>query len=106
MQQARLLYLPINNVPSANFIVTGKVFEYIAVIRPILCIGPKESELKEILKGNYCTFNDKSAIKAQILSVAKNTLVDNPLDIDNFHPKKPHQTTRSIARKIDGYYPK
>jgi glycosyltransferase involved in cell wall biosynthesis len=87
MQQARLLYLPINNVPSANYIVTGKVFEYMAVSKPILCIGPKESELKEILKGSYCTFGDKSAIKAQILSVANNTLVDKLIEIDNFSRK-------------------
>ncbi|MFP5471496.1 MAG: glycosyltransferase family 4 protein [Bacteroidia bacterium] len=50
MQNARLLYLPINNVPSAKFILTGKLFEYLAVKKPILCIGPKDGDAAIIIK--------------------------------------------------------
>ena len=35
-------------------ILTGKIFEYLATNCPILAIGPKNSELNEILTVNKC----------------------------------------------------
>ena len=48
--QADVLYLPINDVPSAKGILTGKIYEYLALKTPILCIGPKDGDAAEIIK--------------------------------------------------------
>lgn len=47
---AGVLYLPINETPNAQFIVPGKLFEYLASERPILGIGPANGDSAEIIK--------------------------------------------------------
>jgi len=49
LASAKLLYLPVNNTPNARIIQTGKIFEYLASGRPILCIGPPEGEAAKII---------------------------------------------------------
>ena len=87
MQQACLLYLPINNVPSAKFIITGKVFEYLAVNKPILCIGPEGSELATILGNSFCSFNDKQAVKEIIIKAYQNKNNTTEINIHQFTRK-------------------
>lgn len=50
LQSAQVLLLPLNNTPNAKGIVTGKLFEYLAVRRPVLCIGPEDGDAADILK--------------------------------------------------------
>lgn len=47
---ASVLLLSINDVPMAKGIITGKIFEYIAIDNPILCIGPVDGDAAAILK--------------------------------------------------------
>jgi len=49
MKSAALLLLCINNVPDADGIVTGKIYEYIAAHRPVLGIGPVCGDAGRIL---------------------------------------------------------
>lgn len=49
IQHSELLILLVDESPHACDIVPGKLFEYIAVKRPILAIGPQQSEVGEIL---------------------------------------------------------
>lgn len=48
-------------------IIPGKVFEYIVSERPIVAIGPKESDFAEIITGtntgNFFIYNEKEALK-------------------------------------------
>ena len=76
MASASVLYLSINNVPSSKCIITGKVFEYFALDIPVLCIGHRDGDLKDIVGDSYCGFEDEEKIKKVILSYFKgdNTL--------------------------------
>lgn len=68
MQSAsQVLLLFINNTPNAKGILTGKIFEYLASGRPILCIGPENGDAAHILKethaGQTASFEDKEKMK-------------------------------------------
>lgn len=49
-----MLLLLINQTPNRQGIVTGKLFEYLATGRPILCIGPVDGEAAAILRECDC----------------------------------------------------
>ena len=52
-------------------IIPGKLFEYMASNRPILAIGPKQSDVEDILNetntGEYFHYDDYTNIKSVIL---------------------------------------
>lgn len=53
-------------------IIPGKVFEYMVSERPIVAIGPKDSDFAEMITstntGNFFMYNEKERLKATILS--------------------------------------
>lgn len=51
MQRARVLLLSLNDAPNARGILTSKLFEYLAVGRPILAVGPDDGDAARVLKG-------------------------------------------------------
>ncbi len=65
-----VLLLLINQTPNAELILTGKVFEYLAAKRPILCIGPAKGDASEIIRethsGHMFGFEEKDSLKSQI----------------------------------------
>lgn len=67
---SRVLYLSVNDTPNVKGIMTGKVFEYLAVKRPILCVGPEDGDAAEVLKntgvGLISSFTDLSKLKENI----------------------------------------
>jgi glycosyltransferase involved in cell wall biosynthesis len=60
---AQVLLLPLNNTPNAMGITTGKLFEYLALKRPIFCIGPEKGACADIISktmsGNTVDFDNK-----------------------------------------------
>lgn len=48
-RSSKVLLVSINNTPNATGILPGKFFEYLASGRPILAIGPKESDIGTVL---------------------------------------------------------
>ena len=66
-----VLLLPLNNTPNARDILTGKLFEYLAASRPILCLGPVDGDCAAILNktgnGKTVNFGDKNGIKSVIM---------------------------------------
>jgi glycosyltransferase involved in cell wall biosynthesis len=71
LQSAQVLLLPLNNTHNAKGIVTGKLFEYLAGRRPILCIGPEDGDAAGILNetnaGVVVDFNDEEKMRNTIL---------------------------------------
>lgn len=62
-----LLLLMPDSEPRAKGLLTGKLFEYMASGRPILCIGPEDGDAARILRetgaGQTVSFGDKEKMK-------------------------------------------
>jgi hypothetical protein len=88
-------------------IVPGKIFEYLATRRPILCIGPTNGDSSRIIReakaGITCNFDDKTAVKNNLLELyaryKKGTLLNREGEIDSFSRKK---LTGKISSLLDG----
>ncbi|MCD4729290.1 MAG: glycosyltransferase family 4 protein [Bacteroidales bacterium] len=72
-RNASVLLLPLNNTPNVLGIVTGKIFEYLALQKPIFCIGPEEGDCARIIKecnaGLVAGFDDKEKMKSGLLKL-------------------------------------
>lgn len=75
-QQSEGLLLIINNTPNANLILTGKMFEYLAARRPIICISPLEGDVKGVLNeanaGVMVLYSEKENLKSELYSLYRN----------------------------------
>lgn len=69
-KSSHILLLNINRVPNAEYLLTGKLFEYLAAERPILCVGPNQGDAAKIIEeckaGEIFEFDDKEGIKKYI----------------------------------------
>ncbi len=92
-QKSDVLLLFVNNTPNAKGILTGKIFEYMASGRPILCIGPEDGDSARILNetqtGVTVDFNDKEKMKATIL--------------DYFNKSEENQSVTADISKVEKY---
>ncbi|MBQ4206225.1 MAG: glycosyltransferase family 4 protein [Bacteroidales bacterium] len=92
-QKSDVLLLFVNNTPNAKGILTGKIFEYMASGRPILCIGPEDGDSARILNetqtGVTVDFNDKEKMKAIIL--------------EYFNKSKENQCVTTDGSKVEKY---
>lgn len=89
-----LLLLEANTI-EASYIIPGKLFEYLNAHRPIVAIGPKNSDVQTILKdtntGFYFNYKDKNALKIHLLTLfdayVKQTLSVLPKHINRYSRK-------------------
>ncbi|WP_338733743.1 glycosyltransferase family 4 protein [Mangrovimonas cancribranchiae] len=85
-----LLLLEIDSVET-EAIIPGKLFEYLATQRPIVAIGPKQSDVKTILKethaGKYFSYEDYNVLKKTILEYYK-AFKENKLQAHSMHTEK------------------
>lgn len=103
LSKASVLYLPLNNTPNAKGILTGKVFEYLAVGRPILAIGPSDGDLAEILKetdsGYIVDFEDKQSLEiifSKLYLQHKNGNIKSSADKVELYERK-HLTKKLVS---------
>lgn len=72
-QTSPVLLLLINNTPNAKGILTGKFYEYMASERPILVIGPKDSDVEDLVNETQCgvlvDFEDVGGMKKAVLQL-------------------------------------
>jgi glycosyltransferase involved in cell wall biosynthesis len=77
-----LLLLMPDSEPRAKGLLTGKLFEYMASGRPVLCIGPENGDAARILKetnaGQTVSFEDKEKIK-EIIKTLYQKYLENDL---------------------------
>jgi glycosyltransferase involved in cell wall biosynthesis len=81
MMDSSALLLIIPDHQSSKSIITGKLFEYIASGKPVICLGPLDGDAEEIIKetgtGNTFNYNDLSGIETFL-----STLINNPKSYD------------------------
>ena len=70
--QSAILLLPINNTPNLMGIMPGKLYEYLALKRPILVIGPENGNTAQIIEktssGKVAGFSDHQKMKDLLTS--------------------------------------
>ena len=106
-KKSDVLLLFINNTPNAKGVLTGKLFEYLASGRPILCIGPEDGDSARILSdtktGVTVDFNDKDKMKSVILDLMakhqENQLVTN--DIKAVEKYSRRNLTKEFVKILD-----
>jgi glycosyltransferase involved in cell wall biosynthesis len=94
--QSAVLLLPLNNTPNVLGIAPGKLYEYLALQRPILCIGPTEGDaasiIKETMSGHTSPFDDESRMQELLLYWAnkyeQKELIPNASAIENYSREK------------------
>ena len=81
-----LLLLMPDSEPRAKGLLTGKLFEYLASGRPILCIGPEDGDASQILSethaGTTVSFGNKEKMKQVILDYFNQFSTDGLPDND------------------------
>jgi glycosyltransferase involved in cell wall biosynthesis len=70
-QQAQINLLVINNSPNARTIIPGKLYEYLGSGRPLMAIGPKDSDSAKVIEltkgGVVHAYDDVEGLKNRIL---------------------------------------
>jgi len=99
-----LLLLEIDS-PETKCIIPGKLFEYMIAERPILAMGPKNVDFETIIKetntGTFFTYQDKEALKSQVLVLFDQYKAGNlkvfPVGLQQYSRKK---LTEQLAELI------
>lgn len=104
MRNAQVLLLCI--FEPNKFIVTGKLFEYLASQRSIFCIGPVDGDASEILKetnaGLTFSFSDKNGIKQHLLDLYRKFKTGDLNYVKNNAEKYSHrQLVKQIVSQLD-----
>lgn len=94
-QQSQVLLLVVNNTPNAKGVVTGKLFEYLAAKRPILCIGPTDGDAAKIIvetqSGHCAAYDDvariKTILKDYFNKFLKSELISDAKNIEAYSRK-------------------
>ncbi|MEE4178043.1 MAG: glycosyltransferase family 4 protein [Bacteroides sp.] len=108
--QSALLLLPLNDTPNVMGITPGKLYEYLALKRPILVIGPEEGDTARIIEetqsGKVTGFSDQEKVKVLLKGFAEDFKQEN-LDSGNtgtekFSRKTLTKTLASILDEMTG----
>ncbi|MBK8489271.1 MAG: hypothetical protein IPL48_15995 [Bacteroidetes bacterium] len=95
MPKSTVLLLPLNDTPNVAGVIPGKLFEYLAAKRPILCIGDSTGDSAKIITecnaGYVCDFTDARAMKNALIDMYQkfrnNTLQVNSKNIEQYTRK-------------------
>ena len=104
MHRSQILLLILNDMPNVKGRLPGKLFEYLASRRPVLVIGPEESDASKIVKGvnaGYtCDFPDLEktimTVKELYAKYKNGNLDSNQTDISQY-------SNRNLTKKLAGY---
>lgn len=104
-RKSQLLLLIEIDSEDTKAIIPGKLFEYMVADTPIISVGPKDSDVEQILKstntGRYFYYDDEAELKDHLLSCFKafsnSTLNTNPIGLQQFSRKA---LTKKLAELI------
>ncbi len=103
-QKSQLLLLIEIDSPETKCIIPGKLFEYMVSQRPIIAIGPQNSDIEAIINktntGFFVDYTQKILLKNQISKAfeayQKNELTSNPVNLDEYSRKNLTQKLVSL----------
>ena len=107
---SHLLLLPLNIAENSKGRIPGKLFENLRSARPILCLGPTDSDVANIIKkanaGKTFEYDDYNGIKNYISEVYSKFLNGNNIvmvkDIDSYNVKKLTGKLAEYLNQISG----
>ena len=92
MLESSVLLLIIPDDPGNKCIITGKLFEYLATGRPILCLGPADGDAAEIIKetghGAVLQYYDSAAIFKYLDGVFEDPVGSQKVSYERFSRKR------------------
>jgi glycosyltransferase involved in cell wall biosynthesis len=99
-----LLLLEIDSTETKS-IIPGKLFEYLVSGRPILAIGPKNSDFEVIISqtntGVFCNYDEKQKLKATILEYYHQFLKQNlKVNANNVEQYSRKNLTKKLAELL------
>ncbi len=103
---ARLLLLPLNKSENADGRIPGKLFENLRTGRPILCLGPEDSDVAKIIgtyRAGICLpYNDHAQIKRFVTSQYEHFLKgENYLQRFNIAHFSNEEQTRVLSQYLN-----
>jgi len=104
--QSSVLLLLLNDAPNVMGIIPGKMYEYMATQRPILCIGPTNNDAAQIINelnaGKVIYYDDFEKMKKSILNFfhKRNEQVSN-IDTDKLLKYSRKALTSKIVELLD-----
>lgn len=104
---ADLMLMVVNKSRNAKAQLTGKLYEYLAVGKPILTLGPLNGDYVDVLKetglGTFCDNNDKDAIKKALLTQFEHFQQNKVIETNTQNIQKTQKYTQKNTQKINQY---
>lgn len=103
--QSAVLLLLINNTPNSMGIIPGKVFEYLATRRPLLCIGPVRGDSARLITetgaGFVVGFDDAEGLRQALLTLLDQYINDQSNVTTEVNRYSRRELTGEIVRELD-----
>jgi glycosyltransferase involved in cell wall biosynthesis len=107
LNSAQILLLPIDDFEGSRWVLTGKLFEYMASKRPVLCIGPTDGDAAMVIKetgiGETFAFDNQNGlfnylIKKHDLYLVNELEREKNADVTKYSRR---ELTRKLAQLLD-----
>jgi len=105
MQNSTILLLLLKKIPTIKAVIPGKIFEYLAAKRPILCLGADDGDsariIKEVNAGVAINHGDKPTLRREIKNLYHSFKDGSLKGGENFQQYSRKNLAKKYAALID-----